>query len=287
MRSDVRVIAFCLLSCIALATVFFLVDRNSLADDKTAAGNTTDTIAKLKSDESFADSEGPEVNLQPIDPNTADSTLLMQLGLSRRVVSNIYRYRSRGGVFYEPEDFARIYGITKGQYRRLRPYIRISDDYRPAAELVGPASRKRQETSSDTTRYPRKMSRDERLSVNDADTAALKRVPGIGSYYAKRIVDLRSRLGGFVSLDQLLEIDGFPEKALPYLTVPDGGIVKINVNTADFTRLNRHPYIGYRRAKAILDYRRLKGRIKSLSQLSLMEGFSEKELERLEPYVEY
>ena len=69
------------------------------------------------------------------DPNTADSTQLLRLGLQPWQVQNIYRYRARGGVYRKPTDFARLYGLTAKQYRELEPYIRISDDYRPAAEV--------------------------------------------------------------------------------------------------------------------------------------------------------
>ena len=72
----------------------------------------------------------------PFDPNTADSTTLLRLGLQPWQVANIYRYRSHGGIYRRPEDFARLYGLTQKQYRELEPYIRISADYRPAVELV-------------------------------------------------------------------------------------------------------------------------------------------------------
>ena len=63
------------------------------------------------------------------DPNTADSTQLLRLGLKPWQVRSIYRYRAKGGVFSEPADFARVYGLTLKQYRELEPYIRIGRDY--------------------------------------------------------------------------------------------------------------------------------------------------------------
>lgn len=76
-----------------------------------------------------------QVRLFPFDPNTADSTQLLQLGLQRWQVRNIYRYRRAGGIYRRPQDFARLYGLTAGQYRQLEPYIRISADYQPASNL--------------------------------------------------------------------------------------------------------------------------------------------------------
>ncbi len=235
----------------------------------------------------FAVPQAAPVKLQAFDPNTADSTLLLQLGIPEWTVRSIYKYRAKGGVFSTAEDFGRMHGITLKQYKQLLPYIRIADDYKPAAEFLERKTVRYKKTASDTVNYPKKLSEGEVISVNSADTAQLKTVPGIGSYYARRIVELRNRFGGFASLDQLLEIEGLPESALLYMTVPDGELVKLNLNTANFKKLQSHPYIGYSRAKHIIDYRRLKGQITSLQQLSLLPGFSEKEILRLEPYVEY
>ena len=72
------------------------------------------------------------------DPNTADSTALLKLGLRPWQVRNIYKYRAHGGIYRKPEDFARIYGLSAHKYKQLLPYIRIADEYRmTAAEYVG------------------------------------------------------------------------------------------------------------------------------------------------------
>jgi DNA uptake protein ComE-like DNA-binding protein len=51
--------------------------------------------------------------------------------------------------------------------------------------------------------------------------------------------------------------------------------------------LRRHPYINYYQAKAIIDYRRLHGNIKSLQDLRFSKDFTEGAIRRLEPYVVY
>lgn len=222
----------------------------------------------------------------PFDPNTADSTQLLRLGLRPWQVRAVYRYRAKGGVFRRPSDFARLYGLTAGQYRELEPYIRISADYQPAAEVYGrreaPAT-----VNRDTIRYPVKLKATERVMLNTADTAELKRVPGIGSYYAREIVYYRKRLGGFCDASQLMEIEGFPASALHYFTVQPGETQKLNINKLTLNQLKRHPYMGYFRAKEIVDYRRLKGPIHSLRELSLLRDFTSDAIVRLEPYVTY
>lgn len=219
------------------------------------------------------------------DPNTADSTQLLRLGLAPWQVRNIYKYRANGGIYRRPSDFARLYGLTKKQYEQLLPYIRISDDYRPAAETYG----KTQQPiyARDTLRYPLKIKPGEHIALNSADTALLKRVPGIGSGFAGAIVRYRERLGGFYKVGQLLEIDNFPESALPYFTADASRCRRLNINKLTLNQLRRHPYIGFYQAKTIVDHRRLHGPIKSLDELRLYKDFTPEVIEKLRNYVSF
>ena len=102
------------------------------------------------------------------DPNSADSTQLLRLGLPAWMVRNIYRYRARGGVYRTKRDFARTYGLTKKDYQRLEPYIRISDDYQSAATLFPKEAR-------DTMHYPVKLKEGERIVLNTTHRAEYRR----------------------------------------------------------------------------------------------------------------
>lgn len=220
------------------------------------------------------------------DPNTADSTQLLRLGLQPWQVRNIYKYRAAGGAYTRPEDFARLYGLSRKQYRELKPYIRISADYQPANSNQLYAYEPIE--SRDTIRYPVKIQPLERVSLNKSDTLLLRKVPGIGSHFAAKIVNYRNRLGGFYSVRQLLEIEDFPETAVKFFIIPDDEVTrKLNINRLSLNELKRHPYINFYQAKAITDYRRLHGPIKSLQDLRLSRDFPQEAIDRLLPYVEY
>lgn len=163
--------------------------------------------------------------LFPFDPNTADSTQFLRLGIRPWQVRNIYKYRAAGGRYRKPTDFARLYGLTLKQYKRLEPYIRIEKEVM-AADVYGNI---REEYPRHHYDYPVKLRKGEHININTADTAQLMTVPGIGSYYARQIVRKRARLGGFASPKQLLEIEGFPETALEYMEV---GVGKQNSKSA-------------------------------------------------------
>lgn len=231
------------------------------------------------------------------DPNTADSTQLLRLGLQPWQVRNIYRYRAKGGVYRKKEDFARLYGLTVKDYRRLEPYIRISEDYLPASTLVGGKGdindRNYRDYNNystykkDSLRYPLKIREGEHVVLNTADTSMLRKVPGIGAYYAKEIVRYGKWLGGYVHVNQLDEIDNFPKEAKKYFVITDPHPQKLSINKLTLQQLRRHPYINYYQAKAIVDYRRLHGDIKSLRDLRFSSDFTDEDIRRLEPYIAY
>ena len=222
------------------------------------------------------------------DPNTADSAQLRRLGLQTWQIRNIYKYRAAGGIYREKTDFARLYGLTVKEYRELEPYIRISSDYLPAATLVKEsASATAKHDTTFVHHYPQKIAETAHVVLNTADTTELMTVPGIGPYFARKIVQYGQRLGGYVNVDQLDEIENFPAESKLFLVVEGATPQKLNVNKLTLNELKRHPYINFYQAKDITDYRRLHGPIKSLQDLRLLKDFPQAAIERLLPYVTY
>jgi DNA uptake protein ComE-like DNA-binding protein len=112
-------------------------------------------------------------------------------------------------------------------------------------------------------------------------------VPGIGPYFARKVVQYGERLGGYVSVDQLDEIEDFPLDAKNYMVVENAQPHKLNINTLSLNDLKKHPYINFYMARAITDYRRLHGPLKNLQDLRLSKDFPPEVIERLLPYVAY
>ena len=175
----------------------------------------------------------------PFDPNRADSATFVRLGLAPWQVRNIYKYRARGGRYHRPEDFAKLYGLTKGDYDRLRPYIRIADEFRLVSDLYPHGMPKRDSLAV----RPRqeKLAAGMQVDLNAADTSMLKKVPGIGSYRARQIVNYRERLGGFVAVEQLAEVEGLPDTLRHWFTVAPAATQQLYVNRMSVNELRRHP----------------------------------------------
>ena len=240
------------------------------------------------------------VALHEFDPNTVDSLSLIGFGLAPKQVQTFMRYRRAGAVFRTPESIAKVYGLTAEDVARLQPYVRIAPEY---AERSKPVYYERETVRQKSAangsargngaeqklNYPEKFDRLTKVDPNTADTALLQRIPGVGTWISRNIVEQRKRLGGFHAVEQLLEVKYFSPELLEWFEVDTltAKIEKISINTASFQRLNSHPYISYEQTRDLLRYIRLYGRIADIDALRRTGIFTEDELMRLQPYLQF
>ena len=111
------------------------------------------------------------------NPNEATLEEFMRLGFSEKQAQSIINYRLKGGRFRRPSDFAKSYVVADSVFRRLEPFIDIP-----------------------------------RVDINSADSAAFDALPGIGPWFAAKMVQYRRELGGYGSTRQLLDIYRFDEE---------------------------------------------------------------------------
>lgn len=157
------------------------------------------------------------------NPNTVSVADLQRLGFSEKQAQSIDNYRQKGGKFRRKEDFAKSYVVADSVYKRLEPFIDIP-----------------------------------RLDINKADSSAFDSLPGIGPYFAAKMVSYRDELGGYSYPEQLMDIyhfdrekyDGLsdlircsPPEPYPLWSLPEA-------------ELRKHPYIRSRQAaRAIVLFR--------------------------------
>ena len=231
---------------------------------------------------SSPDENAPVLTL--FDPNTADSATFRQLGLPGWMARNILRYREKGGKFRRPDDFRKIYGLTEEQYHALSPYIRIAQTdtthARPSLFL----------SEARTDSFPQKAEKyapGTKIDLNRADTTELKKIPGIGSGIARLICSYRQRLGGFYHISQLREINLNDSLLTEWFTIDTTVLVRIPVNRSGINRLNRHPYLNFYQAKALVEYRKKHGPLKNLKPFALYEEFTQEDLRRIARYLSF
>ncbi len=117
------------------------------------------------------------------NPNTVSAEELERLGFSEKQAQSIVNYREKGGRFHRKEDFAKSFVVSDSVYQRLEDYIDIP-----------------------------------LLDLNLADSAAFDALPGIGPYFAAKMVRYREELGGYSRKEQLLNIWKFDEEKLQKIT---------------------------------------------------------------------
>ena len=223
--------------------------------------------------------------LAPFEPNTADSITFRRLGLPGWMARNILRYREKGGTFRQPEDFRKIYGLTDEQYNTIRPYIHIttqkSETPHPQLFLT--------DNRPDSLLYekPFKYAPGTIIDLNRADTTELKKIPGIGSGIARLICGYRQQLGGFYTIRQLEEIKLDYRQLEAWFHIDTAAIRRININRIGVDFLRRHPYINFYQAKALVEYRKKHGPLKSLKPFVLYEEFTREDLERIGHYLSF
>lgn len=161
----------------------------------------------------------------PFDPNTVSVEDLMRLGFTEKQAQAIDNYREKGGRFRRPSDFAKSYVVADSVFERLKPFIDIP-----------------------------------KLDINKADSAAFDALPGIGGYYASKMVEYRNRLGGYSFKEQLLDIWNFGQErydGLCDLIVCSTPSTPFRLWQMPEDSLRQHPYIrSWQAAHSIALYRK-------------------------------
>ncbi|MGL4519889.1 MAG: helix-hairpin-helix domain-containing protein [Phocaeicola sp.] len=240
-----------------------------------------------ESKRSFTASARGEIRPVVFDPNLVDSTQLEQMGVPGWLAQRILNYRQAKGVFRTVESLKGIYGMPSDIFEKLKPYVVIADSFAYKSSYA-----KRYDTlSAAKLRYDSlralKLPVGSVVDLNKADTTQLKMIPGIGSGIARMLVATREQLGGFYSLNQLEEFEFISAELSEWFIIEEPPTPSLEVNKLSLERLRRHPYLNFYQAKVIVEHCRKRGKIESLSQLSLYEEFTEKDLERLIYYLKF
>lgn len=220
----------------------------------------------------------PKADLFPFDPNTLPEDSLNLLGLPPRAVKTLVNYRSKGGQFRSPEDLGKLYGLEAEDKERLLPWVRIAP--RPSDGEGGAAK----SATAQTDVAPMGV------DINKDGPEAWQALPGIGPAYARRICGFREKLGGFSSIAQIKETYGLPDSTFEQIRplLKHSAIYrKISINTADAAALQRHPYLGWKEANAIVAYRSQHGPFQSGEDVEKILALPLETKQKMAPYWDF
>jgi competence protein ComEA len=217
--------------------------------------------------------------LSRFDPNTATPEILLSIGFREQLVKRIVNFRNKGGRFRIKKDLAKIYGLDSIQFARVAPYLDLPDllpDQKKAFKSFKAVESRR------IVRAP--------IDINTADSAALKKVYGIGEKLALRILKYRDALGGFISMEQLKEVyrlDTAVLKSLKrdFFVGRDFKPALVNLNSAGRQDLAAHPYLSSKAADAIVAYRFQHGEFRNIEDLRKIPAMDTTTFRKVLPYL--
>jgi competence protein ComEA len=200
------------------------------------------------------------------NPNGLPVAQWLKLGLTSRQIRGIKNYEAKGGRFYTKADVQKMYTLTIADYHRLQPYIDLPN------------------TATNHTQLPARI-----VELNTADSATLSRLKGVGPGLARRIIQYRARLGGYHSKQQLKEIFGLDDMRYQDIQaqfrVNPHKIKRLYINQVEVEDLKNFPYLNYKQANAIVQYRKQHGNYETLHELLNIAILNDALLQKIKPYL--
>ena len=210
---------------------------------------------------------------EKFDPNEYQKEDWMKLGLSEKQTEVILKFSKRG--LRSAEDLKKIFVLPNELFVLL-----VDSLYFP------------KQVHTEKSDYQEKLEgkNESIVSLNSATIVELEGIPGIGPYYAKKIIEYREKLGGYVGKEQLLEIWKFDaekyNEVAQFMVVGNVPLNKISINSASTEDLFNHPYISYAVANSIVKmriHRHKYGEIEEIKESVLVD---EELFRKLKPYLE-
>lgn len=205
---------------------------------------------------------------QAFNPNDYSKKDWMKLGLSEKQAAVVCRFSQRG--LSSNEDLENIFVLPKELFNKIK-----DSTFYP-------------ELKQEKSVFEKKVI--ESVELNSVTREALIDLPGIGAFYADKIISYRENLGGYVSIEQLREIWKFEEYVHlehleQFLTVDSRIIERLDLNNSTFEQLKNHPYISYSVANSIVKMRKAHGDYYDLEELLESKLIDRELFEKIRTYL--
>lgn len=214
---------------------------------------------------------------QKINPNELSVQEWKELGLSQKQADIVVKFSERG--LKSNNDLKKIFVFPEQLFNLIKDSL-----FYP--ELKHDSWNDQNNFKQDYTAEKKKRVL---VDISIANQEELETIPGIGPFFAKKILDHRNNLGGFVSKSQLLEIWKFDEEKLneidEYLVLSKREIRKTNINSAELEELKSHPYITYSVANSIVKMRDTNGKYSDVSEIKKSKLISEELYQKIVRYI--
>ncbi|WMW78322.1 helix-hairpin-helix domain-containing protein [Flavobacterium sp. 20NA77.7] len=207
--------------------------------------------------------------IYPFNPNFITDYKGYKLGMSLTQLDKLHQYRAQDKYVNSAEEFQKLTGVSQDWLKKYAPYFKFPD-------WVSKSNAKK--SSHNEFVQNKTIKKNTVKDINTATQEDLEAVFMIGEKLAQRIILERTKLGGFVSMEQLTLIWGISEEALQdiakkFIVKGNPALHKIDINNASMKELSQFPYFNYTIAKNIVTYRSMHGEIKNSEDLTNVKQF--------------
>lgn len=184
------------------------------------------------------------------------------------------KYIQNGGQIQSADDLDKIHCLNEAEKEMLKAQLQFNRVEKASQE------QNRNFVSSSLI-----------IELNTADTEQLMKLPGIGKWFARKIIERREQLGGFYDEQQLLEVyrmtQGKIDTLYDHVRINKEMIRRIPINDIHPDSLALHPYFRRKLAQTICSYRDKHGRYRDMHALTQAIRLDSLELQKISYYLQF
>ncbi|REG87586.1 ComEA family DNA-binding protein [Winogradskyella sediminis] len=224
-------------------------------------------------------------NIYPFNPNYITDYKGYTLGMTNEEIDRLHAFRATDQWVNSVSQFQKVTKVSDSLLKIISPYFKFPS-------WVNQSQSQTKAYSNAYANFTKRKSFKQKIDLNIATAAQLKKVYGVGEKLSQRIVAYRNKFkGGFIADIELSEVYGLSPEVITRIqndfTVKTPRVIKkIHLNTATRDQLVNIQYIDYEIAHHIIEERTLRDGFKSLEELLKVEDFPVKKIEIIKLYLQ-
>jgi DNA uptake protein ComE-like DNA-binding protein len=219
--------------------------------------------------------------IYPFNPNFITDFKGYKLGMSIEEIDRLLAYRKQNKFVNSAAEFQTVTQVSDSLLNAISPYFKFPEWVK---------NKKEYNSTYDKTEFS-KAEKIVILDINEATKEDLMKVYGIGDKISDRILEQKSKLGAFVSMEQMNDVWGLSPEVIEnlnkyFVVKSTSNIKRISINNASVKELSQFPFFRYALAKEIVIYRSMHGDIK-IEDLTKIKGFPVDKIKIIALYLEF